>query len=233
MATWTSPIIQTISREGHFGHMDHATDSSKAGRPGSNPKQFLTLPRPNPSRVHIQGSRNSWDNISKCRSSRGTAITCTWSLPQLLCDSAFVWHLHKGTSLLRQGPQNTSVTLAGHFINQNRVWIISSIRETVGARNERENAFLHGEKCLAEQQKRKHLKSERKLSAGRIKWSKSADTSSAWPEQQHTALLAEAGRAVDQDTESLDSPSSTTADLSCGKARKVPSSPLVPQLPHL
>lgn len=97
------------------------------------PKQFLTLPRPNPSRVNIQSSRSTWDNIPKCRRPRDAVIACVWSLPLLLSNPAFVWHLHKGTSLLRQGLQNTSVTLAAHFKNQNRVWIISGMRETGGA----------------------------------------------------------------------------------------------------
>lgn len=98
--------------------------------------------------------------------------------------------------------------------------------------------FSCRKKCLAEQQKRKHLKSERKLSAGRIKQSKSANTSSAWLEQQqHTAHLP--GKQEKPDglswgpghTNRLDSFSSTAGDLSWGKAGQVTSSPFVPQFP--
>lgn len=48
MATWPSPIIQTLSPEGHFGHIDHATDSSMGGRPGSNPKAVLDTLKASP-----------------------------------------------------------------------------------------------------------------------------------------------------------------------------------------
>lgn len=82
-------------------------------RPGSNPEQFLTLPRPNPSRVNIQEIRE--------------IIFQNAGVPEILllpapdhfhcsCNSAFVWHLHRGTSLLRQGLQNTSVTLYKSFL---------------------------------------------------------------------------------------------------------------------
>lgn len=68
--------------------------------------------------------------------------------------------------------------LAVHFINQNRFCIISDITETgggAGRKRKGKHRVLHVEKCLAVQQKRKHLKSERKVSAGRIKRSESSD----------------------------------------------------------
>lgn len=162
---------------------------------------------------------------------------CHFTFPR---NSAFVWHSDKGTSLLSQGLQSTTVVLAVHFINQNWVWIISDTRETSGGRKRKgKYRALHVEKCLAVQQKRKHLKSERKVSAGRIKWSKFANTDSAWLATAAAHSFSSVSSyglmdwAVDQDTERLGSFSSTAGQLSCGKAGRVASSPSVPQLSHL
>lgn len=90
---------------------------------------------------------------------------------------------------------------------------------------------FHVGKCLAEQQKREHLKSERKLSAGRIKQSKSANTEVHDFNSSSTQLFFHGQEEPD--------------GLSCGPGHTTtgfifqhswwpfPSSTFVPQLPHL